>query len=58
MKHVYKLGGERVSPDGIEYTIKVVNDDKYHDHLIDGWFSSLEDANAITVEQEPKKAKK
>ena len=52
MKHVYKLGGERISKDGIKYAIKVVNNDEYYEHLSNGWFSSLDDANCIDAEFE------
>ncbi|MEL7287155.1 MAG: hypothetical protein AAGJ57_06640 [Pseudomonadota bacterium] len=47
MKHVYKSGGDRVSPRGDNYTIKVVNNDDFYDYLANGWFASLEDAISI-----------
>lgn len=50
MKHVFKLGGERVSPCGESYTVKCVNDvSKYI-----GWYESLEAA----IADKPKPAKK
>lgn len=52
MKHVYKLGGERVSACGKNYTIKAVNNDEFYDHLANGWFASLDDADCIEAEFE------
>ena len=50
MKHIYKLGGERKSSCGENYSIKCVNSDI----KLDGWFESLE----LAKESKPKPAKK
>ncbi len=54
MKHVFKLGGEWISPCGESYTVKCVNDvSKYI-----GWYESLEAAIADKPKEAPKKATK
>lgn len=52
MKHVYKLGGERKTKDGIEYTIEAVDDNKFNLYLSDGWVANIEDLNCIEAEFE------
>lgn len=52
MKHVYKLGGERVDKHGNRYTIEAVNSDKLNDYLAAGWVSDIEDLNCIEAEFE------
>lgn len=52
MKHVYKLGGERKTKDGTEYTIEAVDDNKFHLYLANGWVANIEDLNCIEAEYE------
>ncbi|AUR81282.1 coil containing protein [Vibrio phage 1.003.O._10N.286.48.A2] len=52
MKHVYKLGGERKTKDGTEYTIEAVDDNKFHLYLANGWVSDIGDLNCIEAEYE------
>ncbi|CAH9011577.1 coil containing protein [Vibrio phage 199E37-1] len=52
MKHVYKLGGERKTKDGTEYTIEAVDDNKFHLYLANGWVADIEDLNCIEAEFE------
>ncbi|AUR83504.1 hypothetical protein NVP1036O_06 [Vibrio phage 1.036.O._10N.286.45.C3] len=52
MKHVYKLGGERKTKDGTEYTIEAVDDNKFHLYLANGWVADIGDLNCIEAEYE------
>lgn len=52
MKHVYKLGGERKTKDGTEYTIEAVDDNKFHLYLVNGWVADIGDLNCIEAEYE------
>jgi len=44
MIHVYKLGGDWVTKDGLNYTIKAINNEDREKALSSGWFIGLADA--------------
>lgn len=48
MRNVFKAGGDWVSEDGTEYTVKSVND--VESYLADGWKLSLSDVKSEVAE--------
>lgn len=51
MLHVFKQGGEWKDSDGFEYTIKAINPSDRVKFLEDGWYTSLENAKAIQLDE-------
>lgn len=65
MKNIYKLGGVRKTPEGIEYTVRSVGDEQRESMLSNGWVNSIEELKPESkqedlltdTKEEPKKKK-
>jgi len=46
MIHVFKAGGDWVTEDGTNYTVKAIENNLQAEYLADGWVSSLDEVKA------------